>query len=1219
MQKLTALNPASTPLNTRILIEASAGTGKTYTIASLYLRLLLQAGQQPFSRPLTVEQILVVTFTEAATQELKERIRQRVHLAKEQLTLYSRERDKSVFKGTDNDILAELVEDIEDPDLAVQRLHIAEQNMDLAAIYTIHGFCHRMLMQYAFDAGMHFNLQLMTDETPLLEKAVQDFWRIFFYPQPLGVANFIHCYLISPQAVLKNIKPYITGEKLYAEITPPSLLTISFTDFMTKYVAQSVADLAQFKQNWLMNEQELQQRIKEAKANKKLKAASFRENDVAKRFDAIRAWAKDETAIHPPEALYKYFRQSALNTYLTEGSEPIEHAVFAAADDVFRQIATDSVYVKVILYHYIQWVREAILTYKLNRPEKSYNDLLRLLKDALQGEQGESLAQLIRHQYPFAMIDEFQDTDNQQYQIFYKIYMQKSTEPTGLIMIGDPKQAIYKFRGADIFTYLKAAKQVSQRFTLSKNYRSERHLVEAINGLFDFPNAPFLYEDIQFSTVTAREDHHRFTLNGKVQAPLAFYVGDYTKEQCARLCAASVCQWLQSAGQGKVGFQIEPTQNTEPLRAKDIAVLVRNRYEAEAVKQALGRLGIASVYLSDRSNVFDCQEAKDLFFILTACLNPFNERHILNAVSTALFTFTSAEILSIKQDERLLERWVKRFEHYRNLWQWQGILPMIHQLLLDSDTNQDTIPEKLLSLPNGERRLTDILHLAELLQQAAALNESEAALLHWFERRIQGENRTEEQQIRLESELELVKIVTIHKSKGLEYGLVWLPFIGIDMAENRSDNLITTYYNRQAQDIRWDMSENHREEVLREQRAEDMRLLYVALTRAKYHIAMTLSTKFKHWNALHYALSGGNPTADQTSQEHLKRLAAKIGSQNLQIDEDTVMSAEPLSVINDNGVITAAQFHGHIERNWIVSSFSGLAAKHDKNLRNTYYKGMELAESAVGFSSIFDHAADYDPNYFTDNLSTETSDNESWRHFEEGYAPVDLPAGRKMGLALHNLLEKTDFTQDIPAEHIKTLCADMQLDEVWFTPVRQWLNHILHTPLCPTDEQLTLKQIAPQYCLKEMQFYLKLSSEFSVQRFNRILRKYGLGTENGFLWDDIQGMIRGFIDLSFTYNGQYYLLDYKSNLLGKSLQDYAQARLPQVMRENHYDLQYILYILALNRYLQLRDSQYCYERHFGGVIYTFLRGMNGENGQYGVFFTCPQADLIHELEPLFYA
>ena len=145
----------------------------------------------------------------------------------------------------------------------------------------------------------------------------------------------------------------------------------------------------------------------------------------------------------------------------------------------------------------------------------------------------------------------------------------------------------------------------------------------------------------------------------------------------------------------------------------------------------------------------------------------------------------------------------------------------------------------------------------------------------------------------MESELELVKIVTIHKSKGLEYGLVWLPFIGIDMAENRSDNLITTYYNRQAQDIRWDMSENHREEVLREQRAEDMRLLYVALTRAKYHIAMTLSTKFKHWNALHYALSGGNPTADQTSQEHLKRLAAKIGSQNLQIDEDTVMSAEP--------------------------------------------------------------------------------------------------------------------------------------------------------------------------------------------------------------------------------------------------------------------------------------------------------------------------------------
>ena len=1238
MKKTTALNPISTPLNSVVLIEASAGTGKTYTMVSLYLRLLLQVGQNNFSRPLSVEEILVVTFTEAATQELKERIRQRVHLAKQQLSAYCKNHDKGIFKGSDNEILAELVDDIADLDSAVERLRFAEQNMDLAAIYTIHGFCHRILTQYAFNSGIHFELELVKDESELLTHLSREFWRKNFYNLPSSVANFIHFHLKSPEDVLKLIQRQIFADTLEIEINQPHLLTLSLQDFINQYVVKNQSTILQFKQDWLAQETEIRRMILDEitktypKGEKKrLKRTTYNSKNTPNWLNLIQNWAQDDYNTRLFDKL-SYFAQSKLNKSTEEGAEPLTHPLFHLIDQICTE---DALYKKVILYHYIQWIKQELAAYKLNHKEKGFNDLLALLNQALQHPQGEKTASLIRHQYPFAMIDEFQDTDAQQYQIFHKIYMDTKEQETGFVMIGDPKQAIYQFRGADIFTYLNAAKQAKSSFTLGKNYRSQRNLVETVNALFDFSGNPsFLYQDIDFTNVSAQKEQSEFYLNGEIQPPLVCYIGD--EPQLAQVCAYSVQQWLKSA------VKNQAVLNNKPLQTKDIAVLVSDWGEAKLIKHALSELGIASVYLSDKSNVFDSKEARELALILAACLNPFSERNILNALATGIFALTSLQIQQIKQNEALLENWVGRFEKYQRLWQWQGVLPMLYTLLMEKDnqTNNADIPEKLLVQADGERRLIDILHLAELLQQAAALHESEAALLRWFERQIQGEDRRDGQEIRLESERQLVKIVTIHKSKGLEYGLVWLPFIA--SSKQWSSPEILTYYNSETQKIHWDINKLHAESARKEYYAEQMRLLYVALTRAKCQVVLGLPAKFAadKWNSLLYALTQGEIGIQEKINSKLcdtvtllEGFKQRIGEKNILIRQTTELKPDDWKPSESvKAEISAAQFSAYIERNWTISSFTALTMMHAKNKEKIQRREVGLnigltqhSESAVENSSVFDNAADYDKEMLPLIKNEEANQqhdelSEQYRaEYPAGQTPFDFPQGIQVGLAVHSFFERNEFNQPINTENLSRICQRLQLDENWLEPLKQWLENILSTPLFD-KEKFCLKDISQRDCLKEMQFYLSLKHNFDITRFNKLLQKYHKIKQNEpLLLDQIKGMIRGFIDLVFRYNGKYYLLDYKSNLLGPQLSDYAEDKLSAAMLHNHYDLQYLLYSLALHRYLRQRDATYSYETHFGGVIYTFIRGMNGKNSNYGVFFDCPDVRLINELDDLFYA
>ncbi|HHF6668585.1 TPA: exodeoxyribonuclease V subunit beta [Haemophilus influenzae] len=1211
MAETIPLNPITLPLNQISLIEASAGTGKTYTIGSLYLRLLLKAGENNFSRPLNVEEILVVTFTEMATEELKKKIRERITDAINKLTAFAKTQDKSAFKN--DEFLTALCDNL-DIFEAIHRLKLAEQNMDLAAIYTIHGFCRRMLMQYAFHSGIHFNLELIKDQSDLLVRFANEFWREHFYPLDFESANFIATELVSPANVLSLLKADL-GKDLQVEIENKQALSVPIQIFLPQYLGGYQKALNELKAFWLESADEIlaiiTNELEKDYPKDQLKSLNRKKYQVKRLGDwinKINQWSNNPRDYQINTTLKDYFLQSSIEKNCEESTDknkdkkpatPFYSPIFVELEKRVNALMTPDLLSKLTLYHYRQGLQQKLLEYKLNHQEKSFDDLLRLLCEALQDAQGDELAEMIRFQYPFAMIDEFQDTDSQQYAIFSKIYRDNPEKNTGFIMIGDPKQAIYRFRGADIFTYLKASDEAQSRFELTKNYRSEKHLVDGVNALFDFPQSPFIYQNINFTAVDSRDDHLRFYLNGKAEPAYRFYLTEsdkVNKTEMAKICAISIQHWLKSAAENQAVFQNEDTCKT--LQPANIAVLVKNRYEAADVIQELQKLGIASVYLSDQNSIFDSHVAVELLRILKACLN-VAERPILNAIATALFGLNAADIYQIQQNEADWQRWADSFAQYQQTWQRQGILAMLHQILLEQG-----ISERLLSQATGERDLTDFLHLAEILQQAATLHESEAALLSWFEKQIQGEGR-QEAQIRLESEGQLVKIVTIHKSKGLEYDLVWLPFLAAP-SKDPSKKYINIYYSKERDETLWDIENRNLNALCEETFAEELRLLYVALTRAKYQMAFALPAQFdKKWNALHYVLSQGEigkeiNLSDSKDTETLLQTFKEKMQDNVEICTKPNLEALPtLSINTKNDDFKASEFTGNIEQDWRITSFTSIEQAHR---RQNYF-----TESAGKKHAVFDDAKDYDSQNAIEISTALLNENES--------NILDLPRGKQVGTALHRHFENCYFSDLANIEEIDKLRQSLQLDETFTEPLQNWLQQISHTPLS-NEIGIALADLANKDCIKEMPFYLAIREHFDVEAFNRTLKAHHHLPSELLQFEQIQGMVRGSIDLVFRHNGKYYLVDYKSNFLGSTLADYNQEALKKEMLHSHYDWQYLIYTLALHRYLQSVVSHYDYARDFGGVFYLFLRGMNGEP-QSGIFYDRPSVELITELDGVF--
>lgn len=1163
-----SLDPLRLPLIGERLIEASAGTGKTFTIAALYLRLLLGlGGEAAYPRAISVEELLVVTFTEAATEELRGRIRSNIH-----------ELRIACLRGeSDNPLYSALLAEIADKDDAAKTLLLAERQMDEAAVFTIHGFCQRMLSLNAFESGMLFEQQLIEDESRLRYQACADFWRRHCYPLTRDIAAVIHDVWKGPRDLLKSLDRWLQGEAPQLKSPPAPNETLA------ERHQQIIARIDSLKQQWREQVGEIEGVLE----NSGLDRRKFNRGNQGKWMEKVNAWAQEETLSYQlPDALEK-FAQSFLLERTKAGGEPPVHPLFSAVESL---LASSLTLTDLVLARAMVEIRDAVAREKRRRGELGFDDMLSRLDEALRGDSGETLASAIRQRFPVAMIDEFQDTDPQQYRIFRRIWRRQPE--TALLLIGDPKQAIYAFRGADIFTYMKARGDVAAHYTLDTNWRSSPGMVGSVNRLFSLSDNPFMFHEIPFLPVKAAAKNKglRFTVDAADVPAMNVWLmpgdtvgsGDY-QTFMAQLCATQIRDWLSAGQQGRA--LLWRGETSRPVQASDITVLVRNRLEAAQVREALQTLGIPSVYLSNRDSVFETLEAQELLWLLQAVLAPERENTLRSALATSMFGLTALDIENLNQDEQAWDALVEEFSEYRQIWRQRGVMPMLRALMTARH-----IAENLLATRGGERRLTDILHISELLQEAASQLESEHALVRWLAQHIaEPDSNAASQQMRLESDKHLVQIVTIHKSKGLEYPLVWLPFIARFRKQDQA-----FYHDRETFAAVLDLGQDEASLELAEAErlAEDLRLLYVALTRAVWHCSLgvaPLSSRKSGNSDFHLSALGRLLQAGEAMDA--AGLAARLadfchGDIALQRpgELDLTPWQAPAATIPR---LSARELQRRIADDWRVTSYSGLQ-------QHGFSGGQDLLPrldvDAAGVGEVVE---------------------------EPQLTPHQFPRGAAPGTFLHSLFEELDFTQPVPEGWMAEKLQLSGFDAQWAPVLTDWLGGVLKTRLPGPD--IALNQLAARDKQVEMAFYLPIAQLLTAERLDALIRQYDpLSADTPPLdFRRVRGMLKGFIDLVFRHEGRYYLLDYKSNWLGEDREAYTRPAMEQAMRAHRYDLQYQLYSLALHRYLRHRLADYDYDRHFGGVIYLFLRGMDGQEGGQGIFTTRPVRPLIDGLDQLF--
>ncbi|MGR9108592.1 MAG: exodeoxyribonuclease V subunit beta, partial [Gammaproteobacteria bacterium] len=1032
----------------------------------------------------------------------------------------------------------------------------------------------------------------------LWNQALEDWWRIHAYPlSPDRLSLFFRA--------LNSFENFSELQKPLRVIRPPVLLPevdASLDELYREWDAQK-PNLQKLAEAWKQRSQDIFRILRDSKALSRGQKSAYSESKLDEMLARIHDWFTKEE----PELDLEIIEYLSLAS-LEENSKPsqrrkdpeLRDPIFVACQNL-RDRIDDLVFRFKIraLLEASCFARDEIEKAKRKRRIMTYDDQLTRLHRALEDFQGPELAKNLRQSFPVAMIDEFQDTDAVQYAIFRAIYPAES-EST-LILIGDPKQSIYRFRGSDIFTYMRARKDAGNRgYTLDTNWRSTPELIQAVNAIFDFRKAPFIYEDaISFSPVQPaptrkpEKEPPGSPVDSPFEAPLTIWKIPLD-ESGKPLNTGSAQEILTRAtATGIAELLKDPKQRG--IRAADIAVLVRTNREGQEIQAALREIGIPSVSIS-KDNIVHSEEAQGLVTLLLAIAEPGNRQFLRNALSSTLLDLTYPEMDRIWNDELEWQDWSESIRHLSEIWQAKGFMAMFHHLL-----DAHGIGERIAHRVNAERRLTNLMHLAEWLQEASKQHPAPSSLLAWFARQ-RAQPGIQETELRLESDEELVKIATIHSSKGLEYPIVFLPFLwNTRPIRDERSNLIE--YHDATGNAWLDAGTQPDCRIAahclaeKERLAEDLRLLYVALTRARSKIYCAWgrvnrkNQDLSGLSALHYLLhskqsseqldgtlpegfsAGGNPIAD------LERLVERSGG-NIEIVELPEPS-EPSKAQTPEAHLASielSEFKGHIATDWRIASFTGLT----RDIHQLPHHGSPRSEE--------------DPI-------------------------LNFPAGSRTGSFLHLILENLDFQGPV----------DLQAQDLWqrFAPrfnfesstdrkvVTQWLENIVNTRI--NTAGFALNNLTMKQRLNELEFDFSLR-QARISDLNRLLNENAQRPLEPINHEDFQGIMNGVIDLVFARDGRYSIADYKTNYLGGSLDDYLPEKLESAIFDRRYDLQYLLYTLALHRYLKLRIPNYRYTEHFGGIYYLFLRGMRPDDTQYrGIYQARPEPAIIEHLDEIVFA
>jgi exodeoxyribonuclease V beta subunit len=1154
----TPFDITTAPLDTGVtLIEASAGTGKTYSITGLILRLILE-------KHLQIRDILAVTFTEAATQELRDRIRRRLQSALEDL-----------HQGVSEDAIVDAFLRKGDKAIGVRELDLAIQSFDEAQVFTIHGFCQRMLNDYAFESGARFDTTLVTDPKPLFEEVTRDFWRLRFYEAKPLLPKLAMAWKRSLEDWVELLERTRSHPDLV--ILPPA--EAEPRDVLVQRVERAFGAV---REEWSGHQADIEILLRHD-GNLSRSEKNFRDDRVDEILPKVAEACGDFESADPESisALSGITSEAIAAGTKATGTAP-KHRFFTLTSDFCQ--AVEAMFNQ-LTHEFLEFAQVELPKRKARTNAVTYDDLITGLRDALRQEGGSTLAGVIGDNYSAALIDEFQDTDPAQYEIFRTIFGSKDHR---LFLIGDPKQAIYGFRGADIFTYFQANTIADHAFTLITNWRSEAPLLAAINHLFLQTEQPFIFPEIQYHQVHAPKKPivRRLTKSDDAAAALRFRLVTPAEDQASSSRFELVCKWVSHdiAALAASGAHL----GGNPLRYRDMAILVRKHNQAEMLQSVLRERGIRSVVQSDRS-VFASDEARELQRFLQGVIDPRRDSLLKAALATTLIGFDAKDLFALDRNDPERQAWLDRFTDWRQQWSDGCFTAMFRHFLVSQQ-----VRARLVHLPAGERRLTNFLHLTELLHEAeSTMSLTPDAVCSWLREQRESEKVSEDRfQLRLESDDDAVQIVTIHKSKGLEYPIVFCPFLWTDAESPAHKELLFHDRDDPEKRLTFDLrgkkagARQHQDWQSEEVKAEELRLLYVALTRAMNRCYIYLPGQKTEKSPLAHLFESSNRVSlfDQvTAFAHSSRGCVSASSE----------PGEPSWVQDETPLVATLRsrlFNGKISRVAMTASFSGLNAA-----------AAELEEVDSG-------------------LPTETETVIEPEHDKTDRSIFTFDRGRRTGDFFHDVLEYMDF-QDLG--DLSTL-IDSKLRTYGFsqTQHRPAINQILRQLMeVELDPGISLRDIPKRERLSEVEFsypLAHLTPASLVKTINRCTALAGdIRAQMGNLrFDPVEGFIRGAIDLLFRCKGRYYLIDWKSNWLGSQPTDYGPGGMRQAMLEHNYYLQYHLYTLAADLFLQKRLPGYDYQTHFGGVYYIFLRGIDPTDPSRGIFRDRPATATVKGLAAL---
>ncbi|MFI4847269.1 MAG: exodeoxyribonuclease V subunit beta [Candidatus Makana argininalis] len=1154
-------NSIDLPLFGNILIEASAGTGKTYTISILYLRLILGMISKNHFKPIKADKILIVTFTELAKNEIKNRIIENINL------LYN----ECIKKKSNNYIIMKLFKKIKNIKIAKLLLIIAKNKINELSIYTIHGFCKKILNKNIVQSGIIFDKEIIEDESILKYTSTYYFWNKNFSVLPYNIAILIKKYWKNPKNFYINISPYLN-------INLNKKYNLSKKNYSIIQIYKNIiSNINLLKKNWIKFSL-FRKFIYNSNINKKI----YSKKNIIKWLNKIDKWANEPTIDDKvPNELSKFKLSNLFKNNIQNNNK--NFVLFKIIENYYL----DNLSIKKEIFLFSVFKIEKYIIKEKNRRSKiSFNDLITILEKIIQGKFGSKLSNKIRKLYPVAIIDEFQDTDLKQYNIFKKIYI--GYKNCFFLIIGDPKQSIYGFRGADILTYIRAKNEINNHYTLDVNWRSSKGMINAVNNLFTSFSNPFIFKEISFVPLKYSKENKKLKLivNNKIYPAMNIWIqpdiivnSHEYKKYMSNKCANTIFSWINSSNKKKTW--IEGNFGKKYITASDITIIIRNGNEANLISNALTKFNIPSIFISKSENIFKSKESVDLMWILKAVLYT-NNLYIKKALITDIIGFDFNEIKMLNKNKKILYYHLNKFIKYKIIWKKYGIHPMIKELIKDYK-----IKKKLLFLKEGEKKFSNLMHLGELLQEESIHFENRLSIIRLLEEKIYSSNKYLKNTTSiLKNNNNFVNIITVHKSKGLEFPIVFLPFI----ADYRIKKNIF-YLNS----LNSKISIN---KIDIERLAEDLRILYVSLTRSIYHCSIGISSLHKgknrktnnnsvHKSAIGYLIQNGVAGDINFLENKIKFLVKKS---------------------KGDIIISKKKYFNKKKKNHNVNTL--LKFKKKKNINNINI----VNDTIISYSSLNRNLK------YIKNITLPKID--IFKNSKKKKIKIatlnqhNFPTGKITGNFLHILLKNINFKKKISLHFLNKIMNNKNIDIMWKNVIIKWIENIIDYNLDNND--LSLKKIKSKDKCNEFSFYIPIKDFFFTNNLQNICKKYDLITYKciNINFPKTKGMMKGFIDLVFRWNKKYYILDYKSNWLGENEKFYNIDNIEKSIINNRYDLQYQIYTLALHRFLKQKLYKYNYKKDFGGVYYLFLRGINNVNKNNGIFYCKPNFKLINYIDKL---